>query len=99
MAVNLSAPAVLHPVAGIRLGTAAAGIRKIDRRDLVVIEATPGTTAAAVFTKNRFCAAPVIVAREHIISASPRALIVNTGFANAGTGEAGIADARATCQA
>jgi glutamate N-acetyltransferase/amino-acid N-acetyltransferase len=99
MAVNLSAPSVLHPVPGVRLGTTKAGIRKPDRRDLVVIEAVAGTRAAAVFTKNRFCAAPVLVAREHLLSAAPRALLINTGFANAGTGEPGMADARATCEA
>src|SRR6185436_4026670 len=99
MAVNLSAPSVLHPVPGIRLGTTKANIRKPDRRDLVVIEAVAGTRAAAVFTKNRFCAAPVILAREHLLSAAPRALLINTGFANAGTGEPGMVDARATCEA
>lgn len=99
MAVNLTRLPTLHPVPGIRLGTTAAGIRKIDRRDLVVIECTSGTKAAAVFTKNRFCAAPVIVAREHLTKHTPRALLINTGFANAGTGEPGVADARACCEA
>lgn len=99
MAVNLSAPAELHPVPGIRLGTIEAGIRKSKRRDLVVIECASGTTAAAVFTKNRFCAAPVIVAREHLATSMPRALLINTGFANAGTGAPGLADARACCEA
>lgn len=99
MAVGLNDLPVLHPVPGIRLGTTAAGIRKIDRRDLVVIECTSGTKAAAVFTKNRFCAAPVIVAREHLTKHMPRALLINTGFANAGTGEPGVADARACCEA
>lgn len=99
MAVNLTRLPTLHPVTGIRLGTTAAGIRKIDRRDLVVIECTSGTKAAAVFTKNRFCAAPVIVAREHLTKHTPRALLINTGFANAGTGEPGVADARACCEA
>ncbi len=89
----------MHPVPGIRLGAAAAGIRKPNRRDLVVIECTAGTQVAAVFTKNRFCAAPVIVAREHLAKRMPRALLINTGFANAGTGEPGVADARACCEA
>jgi glutamate N-acetyltransferase/amino-acid N-acetyltransferase len=97
MAVNLPPLPELHPVPGIRLGTTAASIRKKDRRDLVVIECRPGTTAAAVFTKNRFCAAPVIVAREHLATSAPRALVINTGFANAGTGEPGLADARVIC--
>lgn len=99
MAVNLPPLPELHPVAGIRLGTARAGIRKPDRRDLVVIECAPGTRAAAVFTRNRFCAAPVTVAREHLLQSAPRALVINTGFANAGTGPDGLADARATCAA
>src|SRR5205814_6549515 len=99
MPVGLKEPASLHPVPGIRLGTAMAGIRKPNRRDLVVIECVPGTQAAAVFTKNRFCAAPVIVAREHFAQQAPRALLINTGFANAGTGDAGVQDARASCAA
>ena len=99
MPVGLTSLPMLHPVPGIRLGTAQAHIRKPDRRDLVVIECAPGTRAAAVFTKNRFCAAPVIVAREHLGQSAPRALLINTGFANAGTGEPGLADARASCAA
>ncbi len=99
MPVGLTTVPVLHPVPGIRLGTAQTHIRKPDRRDLVVIECAPGTRAAAVFTKNRFCAAPVMVAREHLGKSAPRALLVNTGFANAGTGEPGLADARASCAA
>jgi glutamate N-acetyltransferase/amino-acid N-acetyltransferase len=95
-------PTVLPPlpsVPGIRLGTTSAGLRKKDRRDLVVIECAPGTQAAAVFTRNRFCAAPVGVARGHLAKANPRALLVNTGFANAGTGAPGLEDARACCGA
>ncbi|MEW6330899.1 MAG: bifunctional glutamate N-acetyltransferase/amino-acid acetyltransferase ArgJ, partial [Pseudomonadota bacterium] len=76
-----------------------AGIRKKDRRDLVVMECAPGTLAAATFTQNRFCAAPVTVAREHLAMTAPRALLINTGFANAGTGEPGLEDARACCAA
>jgi glutamate N-acetyltransferase/amino-acid N-acetyltransferase len=90
---------LLRPVAGIRLGTAAAGLRKPGRRDVVVIECAPGTEAAAVFTRNRFCAAPVQIARTHLSRGAPRALVINTGFANAGTGEPGIVDAQATCTA
>jgi len=97
MAVRLKTLPVLQPIAGIRLGTAAAGIRKKDRRDLVLIECAPGTTAAAVFTQNRMCAAPVTVARTHLAGAAPRALLINTGFANAGTGAPGIDDALACC--
>lgn len=99
MAVGLKELPSLHSVAGIRLGTTAAGIRKKDRRDLVVIECTPGTRVAATFTRNRFCAAPVTVAREHLAGTAPRALLINTGFANAGTGEPGMEDARACCAA
>jgi len=99
MAVGLSGLPELYPVSGIRLGTARAGIRKPDRRDLVVIECAPGTRTAAVFTRNRFCAAPVVVAREHLSKSTPRALLINTGFANAGTGAPGEADARTCCEA
>lgn len=98
MAVNLPPLTELHPVAGIRLGTAMAGIRKRDRRDLVVIECATGTRAAAVFTQNRFCAAPVLVARAHLGATQPRALVINTGYANAGTGEPGMRDAVACCE-
>lgn len=99
MAVGLKPLPALLPVAGIRLGTAKAGIRKPDRRDLVVIECAPGTRAAAVFTQNRFCAAPVEVARGHLALEAPRALLINTGFANAGTGSEGREDALACCAA
>jgi len=86
-------------VAGVRLGTARAGIKYPDRRDLVVIETAAGTRPAAVFTRNAFCAAPVVVARAHLAAARPRYLVVNTGNANAGTGRQGLADAEATCRA
>ena len=100
MAVNLAAPdpAQLHPVAGVELGVARAGIRKPDRRDLVVMQLAPGTAVAGVFTRNRFCAAPVVLARAHL-RRPVRALVVNTGNANAGTGRDGIARARAVCAA
>lgn len=84
-------------VAGVRLGTAAAGIKHADREDLLVVEAVPGSTTAALFTRNAFCAAPVVVAREHL-GLTPRWLLVNSGNANAGTGPRGIADARESCQ-
>ncbi len=99
MAVGLSGLPTLHPVPGIRLGTTMAGIRKKDRRDLVVIACAPNTQVAATFTRNRFCAAPVTVARQHLAKTVPRALLINTGFANAGTGAPGLEDARACCAA
>jgi len=89
----------LKPVAGIRLGTTCAGIKYPDRADLVVMTLAAGSRCAAVFTQNAFCAAPVIVAREHLAAGSPACLLINTGCANAGTGEAGIDDARTCCQA
>ena len=101
MPVNYAtpAPAQLFPVAGVRLGVAEAGIRKANRRDLTLIELAPGSRVAGVFTKNRFCAAPVLVCREHLKTASIRALVINTGIANAGTGEPGLAAAHASCAA
>jgi len=100
MPVNLSAPvaAQLLPVAGISLGVAEAGIKRAHRKDLLVIKLDEGATVAGVFTTNRFCAAPVTVAREHLAAGRGiRALVVNTGNANAGTGEQGMAAARTTC--
>lgn len=101
MAVNLNTPnpADLLPVAGVRLGVAEAGIRKVNRRDLTVIELVPGSRVAGVFTTNRFCAAPVQLCKAHLQEAQIRALVINTGVANAGTGEPGLANARATCEA
>ena len=106
MSVNLPLliAANLKPVAGIELGHAEAGIRKANRKDLLVMKLAPSATVAGVFTTNRFCAAPVQVCQAHLeglrISGSPiRALVINTGNANAGTGEAGLADANATCVA
>jgi glutamate N-acetyltransferase / amino-acid N-acetyltransferase len=102
MPVNLLAPdpAALHPVAGIELGTARAGIRKPGRRDVLLARLAPGASVAGVFTRNRFCAAPVQVCREHLAAgAAVRAFVVNTGNANAGTGVPGLAAARATCSA
>ncbi len=100
MPVNLSTPASaqLLPVAGVSLGVAEAGIRYAGRKDLLVIKLDEGATVAGVFTTNRFCAAPVAVAREHLsVAKGIRALIVNTGNANAGTGELGMSAARTTC--
>jgi len=102
MPVNLSIPdpARLHPVAGLRLGVTAAGIRKTGRKDLTVVLLDEGASVGGVFTRNRFCAAPVQVCREHLAAgASIRAIVINTGNANAGTGEEGLAHARQTCRA
>ena len=71
------------PVPGIRLGTVCAGIKKRDKRDLVIVELARGTNTAAVFTQNAFCAAPVTVARQHLGTVMPRYLLINTGYANA----------------
>lgn len=101
MAVNLEAPRAedLLPVKGVRLGVAEAGIRRSGRKDLLLIVLAEGTRVAGVFTQNRFCAAPVQVAKEHLASGRPtRALLVNTGNANAGTGKRGMADARGSCE-
>ena len=89
----------LPPLRGVRVGTVMAGIRKANRRDLVVFTLAPGATTAAVFTRNAFCAAPVIVARAHRAVTAPQAWLINTGNANAGAGSAGEADARACCAA
>jgi len=100
MPVNLSAPdpLTLLPVAGVELGWAEAGIRKPGRKDLLLVRLAEGASVAGVFTRNRFCAAPVLVCRQHLTAgAGIRALVVNTGNANAGTGAAGLADAQATC--
>ncbi len=102
MPVNLSAPdpAELHPVAGVELGITMAGVRKANRRDVLVVKLAPGASVAGVFTQNRFCAAPVQVCREHLAGEQGiRAIVVNTGNANAGTGADGLARARSTCAA
>jgi len=100
VAVALTPPAreALLPVPGVKLGIACAGIRKADRKDLLLMTLAEGAVTAGVFTRNRFCAAPVQVCREHLTAGAPmRAIVVNTGNANAGTGERGLADARAIC--
>ena len=100
MPVNLQAPdpAHLHPVKGVRLGTAMAGVRKANRRDLTVITLAEGSSVAGVFTQNRFCAAPVQLCRQHLAAdVGTRALVINTGNANAGTGEDGLVRAFSTC--
>ena len=106
MAVNLPLPVAseLKPVDGLELGYAMAAIKKENRKDLLVIRLSEGATVAGVFTKNRFCAAPVHVCRENLESVkasgkSIRALMVNTGNANAGTGDPGYRDAIETSTA
>jgi glutamate N-acetyltransferase/amino-acid N-acetyltransferase len=89
----------LAAVAGVRLGTASAGVRKPGRRDLVVIELAPGTASAGLFTRNAFCAAPVQIARDHLHRTAPRYWVINTGNANAGTGRPGLDAAREVCAA
>ncbi len=98
MAVGYQGLPRLHPVAGIEVATLSAGIKKPGRRDMVLFSLAHGSSVAAVFTRNAFCAAPVVVAREHLAQASPRYLLVNTGNANAGTGEVGLRDARESCK-
>jgi glutamate N-acetyltransferase / amino-acid N-acetyltransferase len=106
MPVNLVATpaAELYPVPGVRWGIAEAGIRKANRKDLAVLLLDEGASVGAVFTQNRFCAAPVQVCREHLAQHSGqgrgvRALLINTGNANAGTGLEGLSRARASCVA
>ncbi len=103
MPVNLNPPdpQTLLPVAGVELGITQAGIRKAGRKDLLLIKLDVGARVAGVFTQNRFCAAPVVVCRQHLSMVDPgqgiRALVINTGVANAGTGKEGLARARQTC--
>ena len=101
MPVNLNPPLAdkLHAVDGVRLGVGKAGIRKANRRDLTLIELAPGSRVAGVFTQNRFCAAPVQICKQHLAAGNIRALVINTGIANAGTGEPGLQASRQTCQA
>ena len=104
MPVNLPLPQPqdLRPIAGLELAVVSAGIKKVGKRDLTLMRLAPGSVVGAVFTQNRFCAAPVQVCREHLSALSMsqqgvRALVINTGNANAGTGESGLAHAQATC--
>ena len=101
MPVKLTAPdpASLLPIRGVRLGIASAGIKKPGRRDITLIELAPGARVAGVFTQNRFCAAPVVLCKQHLTHGDIRALVINTGNANAGTGEEGLQRARQTCEA
>ena len=101
MAVGLKAPGTLHPVKGVRLSAIHSGIKQDNSvKDLVLIEIGQGSNVAAVFTQNRFCAAPVTVARQHLVEVpAPRLLLINSGNANAGTGDDGIDTAEKTCAA
>lgn len=101
MAVNLAAPSAdeLLPVTGIRLATVSAGIKKVGRKDVVLVEMAEGTHTAAVYTQNAFCAAPVVLAKSHQQQQATRYLLINAGNANAGTGEAGMQAATECCDA
>ena len=102
MPVNLPAPNpdALFPIAGVRIGVTEAGVRKLGRKDLTVVLLDEGASVGGVFTQNRFCAAPVQICRERFAEgANVRALLINTGNANAGTGADGLARARSTCVA
>jgi glutamate N-acetyltransferase / amino-acid N-acetyltransferase len=101
MPVNLLPlnPQDLHAVPGVRIGVTMAGVRKANKRDLVVFALDAGTSVAGVFTSNRFCAAPVQICQQHLLTQNIRALLINTGNANAGTGADGLARARRSCAA
>ena len=99
MAVGQQLFPTMYPVSGFKLGTTCAGIKTADRSDLVVMELAEGSTVAALFTQNAFCAAPVRLCKDHLSTESPRYLVVNTGNANAGTGAQGMNDAEQTCSA
>jgi glutamate N-acetyltransferase/amino-acid N-acetyltransferase len=102
MPVNLPLPdaATLYPIAGVRIGVTEAGIRKVNRKDLTVVLMDAGASVSGVFTSNRFCAAPVQLCREHLATdQAMRAMVINTGNANAGTGADGLNRARSTCAA
>ena len=97
MAVGLSQPEDILSVKGVQLATVVAGIKNGNKSDLVLITFEPGTVCAGVFTRNAFCAAPVTVAKNHLAQANPRALLINSGNANAGTGAQGLRDAEQSC--
>jgi len=98
MSVGLIEPDMLLPIKGIRLSSVSAGIKKNQNKDLVLIELADSSSCAAVFTKNKFCAAPVTLAKQHLAVAIPRYLLINSGNANAGTGKQGMSDAVSTCE-
>ena len=98
MSVGLKEPEYILPVAGVQLAATSCGIKPNQELDLALLTFSEGTHCAATFTRNAFCAAPVFVARDHLRTHAPRALLINSGNANAGTGEQGIKDARQSCQ-
>lgn len=89
----------MHPIKGVKIGAARAGIKRPDRFDVLIFEVAEGGTVAGVFTQNSFCAAPVLVAKDHLSLGVVRYLLINSGNANACTGDRGLADARKTCEA
>lgn len=97
MPVGGTVPLELKAISGVRIGTASAGISQTERDDLTLFELTAQTQVAAVFTKNKFCAAPVTVAKKHLAEDSPRYLLINSGNANAGLGDAGLLTAQTCC--
>ena len=97
MAVGYAGLPALLPVDGVRIGVTCAGIKKAQRRDLVLFELAEDSRVAAVFTRNAFCAAPVVLAKKHLQQQTPRYLLINTGNANAGTGKSGLVTAEACC--
>ncbi|MDP4548300.1 bifunctional glutamate N-acetyltransferase/amino-acid acetyltransferase ArgJ [Marinobacter sp. MDS2] len=99
MAVGPGTLPEFHPVAGVKIGIASAGIKTPGRKDIVVFELAPDARVAGIFTQNQFCAAPVVLSRRHLAETAPRYLLINTGNANAGTGDAGLADAERCCAA
>ncbi|MDX2422331.1 MAG: bifunctional glutamate N-acetyltransferase/amino-acid acetyltransferase ArgJ [Amphritea sp.] len=99
MAVGPGTLPTLHPVAGFRIGTTSAGVKKPGRKDLVLMEIAAGASTAGVFTLNQFCAAPVRICKQHLQQGMPSYLVTNTGNANAGTGKEGYQDALDVCQA
>ncbi len=99
MAVGEGKLPEFNSVKGVQIGVASAGIKKPGKKDLVIFEFNPDAVTAGVFTRNQFCAAPVVLSKKHLSEASPRFFVINTGNANAGTGSRGMADALATCEA
>ena len=99
MATGKNTFPIMHPVAGFQLGTASAGIKVSGRKDVVAMKIADGSSVAGVFTQNRFCAAPVHIAKQHMQQKTPSYFLINTGNANAGTGEQGMVDSLSCCQA
>ncbi len=99
MAVGPGTLPEFHPVAGVKIGVASAGIKTPGREDVVVFELASDARVAGIFTQNQFCAAPVVLSRRHLAETAPRYLLINTGNANAGTGSAGLANAERCCAA